>query len=253
MSNGPAPAVALSGLAKHFAGVHALEDVELEVAPGERRAILGPNGAGKTTLFNVIAGAERPTHGKVRLFGRDVTRIPAWDRIRMGVARTFQTSRVLAGLSVDDNLFLAALGPGHGRLRVIHRPGDRVLRSRGRAAAERVGLGHRFDVLAGELSHGERRQLEVGMAIASEPRLMLLDEPAAGLSRSERQLLTELLLSFDEAMTIIIIEHDMEVALRVAARVTIMHQGRIVTEGTPAEISADQHVHDIYLGRDAHG
>jgi branched-chain amino acid transport system ATP-binding protein len=242
----------LVGVTKYFAGVHAVENVDLVVGAGERRAILGPNGAGKTTLFNVIAGAMPATSGRVELFGRDVTDLPAWSRTRMGLARTFQTSRVLAGLSVEDNLYLAALGPRAGRLRVLRTPADRALRGRAAAAAEAVGLADRLGIAAGQLSHGEKRQLEIAMALAAEPRLVLLDEPAAGLARAERQRLTELLLGIDRAVTLIIIEHDMEVALRVAERVTIMDRGRILTEGSPDEIRADQRVHDIYLGR-GHG
>jgi branched-chain amino acid transport system ATP-binding protein len=226
-----------------------VEGVDLDIAAGERRAILGPNGAGKTTLFNLVAGALRPTGGTVELFGRDVTYLPAWTRTRMGMSRTFQTSRVLVGLSVEDNLYLAALGPGRGRLRVVPSGHDRELRARARATAERMGLADRLTALARDLSHGEQRQLEVGLAIAAGPRVMLLDEPAAGLSRAERQMLTELLLAFERDVTLVIIEHDMDVALRIAERVTIMHNGRVLTEGTPDEIRADQRVHDIYLGR----
>jgi branched-chain amino acid transport system ATP-binding protein len=244
------PVIRLRNLSKSFAGVHAVADVDLDVSPGERRAVLGPNGAGKTTLFNLIAGNERPTDGTIELFGRDMTHEPPWSRVRMGVARTFQTSRVLGGLTVEDNLYLAALGARGGRLRMFRNGRDRELRDGARATAARVGLTTRLAALAGDLSHGEQRQLEVGLAVAAEPRLMLLDEPASGLSRSERARLTELLLSFDRAVTLVIIEHDMDVALTVAERVTILHQGRIVTEGTPAEIRADQRVRDIYLGRD---
>jgi len=241
--------IRLRGLEKHFAGVQAVRGVDLEVGEGERRAILGPNGAGKTTLFNLIAGAELPSGGTVELFGQDVTYLPAWRRTRLGMARTFQTSRVLAGLSVEDNLYLAARGMVGGQLRVLPDGREGPLRRRARATAERIGLGDRLATPARDLSHGEQRQLEVGLAVVAEPRLMLLDEPAAGLSRAERQRLTQLLLAFEPTMTVVLIEHDMEVALTVAERVTIMHNGRIVTEGTPAEIRADQRVHDIYLGR----
>ncbi|MGZ3631923.1 MAG: ABC transporter ATP-binding protein [Candidatus Limnocylindrales bacterium] len=243
------PIVRLHDLSKNFAGVHAVQHVSLEIAPGERRAVLGPNGAGKTTLFNLIAGTETPSTGSVELFGRDATHLPAWRRTKLGMARTFQTSRVLSGLSVEDNLYLAALGPEGGHLRPLRNRRDAILRERARRTAERVALTSRLAALARDLSHGEERQLEIGLAIAAEPRLMLLDEPAAGLSRSERQLLTRLLVALDKAVTLIIIEHDMEVALTVAERVTIMHYGTVVTEGTPAEIRADQRVHDIYLGR----
>jgi branched-chain amino acid transport system ATP-binding protein len=246
------PVIRLRDLSKHFAGVRAVDAVSLEVGSGERRAILGPNGAGKTTIFNLIAGAERPSGGSVEIFGRDVTYLPAWSRTRMGMSRTFQTSRVLAGLSVEDNLYLAVLGARGGRLRAFRSARDRGLRSQARATGERVGLADRLATPARDLSHGEQRQLELGLAIAAEPRLMLLDEPAAGLSRAERQKLTQLLLAFDRSVTVVIIEHDMDVALTVAERVTIMHHGKVLTEGTPAEIRADQQVHDIYLGR-AHG
>ncbi len=241
--------VRLRNLSKSFAGVDAVQAVEMEVAPGERRAVLGPNGAGKTTLFNLIAGAERPTTGTIELFGRDVTNLPAWRRARLGLARTFQTSRVLGGLSVEENLYVAALGAAGGHLRFVTNRRDVRLRSQARGAAERVGLAERLRSPARDLSHGEQRQLELGIAMVAQPRLLLLDEPAAGLSRAERQLLIQLLLSLDRDVTVLLIEHDMDVALTIAERVTIMHYGRVVLEGTPAEIRADERVHDIYLGR----
>jgi branched-chain amino acid transport system ATP-binding protein len=226
--------------------------VDLEVRPGERRAILGPNGAGKTTLFNLISGEFPPTAGTVELFGRDVTALPARKRARLGLSRTFQTSRLFGGLSVDDNLYLAVLGVHDGHFRLVKSAEDAAMRERARAMAEAVGLGAKLDVLVAELSHGEQRQLEVGMARAAEPQLMMLDEPAAGLSRAERVKLTELLLSLDPAITLILIEHDMDVALRVAEWVTMMHDGRVIVEGTPAEIRANELVHDLYLGSAHH-
>jgi branched-chain amino acid transport system ATP-binding protein len=247
------PVIRLRGLSKHFAGVHAVEDVDLEVVPGARHAVLGPNGAGKTTLFNLISGTEEPSAGTIELFDLDVTHVSAFRRARLGMARTFQTSRVLAGLSVEDNLYLAALGFGRGHLRVLPSAANRGLRQRARETAERVGLSERLNALARDLSHGEQRQLEVGLAIASQPRLMLLDEPAAGLARAERDILTQTLLGFDRSLTLVLIEHDMEVALTVAERVSIMHHGRVVVEGTTEQIRADQRVQDIYLGRDDAG
>jgi branched-chain amino acid transport system ATP-binding protein len=243
------PILRLRGIGRRFGGLRAVEDVNLELALGERRAILGPNGAGKTTLFNVISGEFPPTDGTIELFGSDVTYAPPRKRAGMGLARTFQQSRLFDGLSVDDNLYLAALGVRTGHtfpFRSARR--DAPLRARARAAAEAVGLADRLRALVSELSHGERRQLEVGMARASEPKLMMLDEPAAGLSPSERQTLTELLLALDPGITLLFIEHDMDVALRVAQWVTIMHDGRIVAEGTPVEIRANQMVHELYLG-----
>ena len=246
------PILRLRGVGRRFGGVVAVSGVDLEVRPGERRAILGPNGAGKTTLFNLISGEFPPTAGTVELFGDDVTALPARKRARLGLSRTFQTSRLFGGLSVDDNLYLAVLGVHEGHFRLVKNAKDTEMRERGRAMAEAVGLTDKLNVLVAELSHGEQRQLEVGMARAAEPQLMMLDEPAAGLSRAERVKLTELLLKLDPAITLILIEHDMDVALRVAEWVTMMHDGRVIVEGTPAEIRANELVHDLYLGSAHH-
>jgi branched-chain amino acid transport system ATP-binding protein len=251
-AEGAAPILRLRGIGRRFGGVVAVSGVDLEVRPGERRAILGPNGAGKTTLFNLISGEFPPTGGSIELFGRDVTALPARTRARMGLSRTFQTSRLFGGLTVDDNLYLAVLGVHDGHYRLINRGEDTEMRERGRAMAEAVGLSDKLDELVAELSHGEQRQLEVGMARAADPQLMMLDEPAAGLSRAERVKLTELLLSLDPSITLILIEHDMDVALRVAEWVTMMHDGKVIVEGTPAEIRANELVHDLYLGSAHH-
>jgi branched-chain amino acid transport system ATP-binding protein len=242
------PILRLRGVGRRFGGVRAVADTDLEVAPGERRAILGPNGAGKTTLFNLISGEFPPTAGRVELFGRDVTRLPARKRARLGLSRTFQTSRLFLGLSVEDNLYLAVLGVSEGHLRLLPSKLDGPLREKARAGAATVGLDDRLGVLVSDLSHGEQRQLEVGMALAGDPKLMMLDEPAAGLSRVERVNLTELLLALDPSITLILIEHDMDVALRVAQFVTMMHDGRVIVEGTPDAIRGNQTVHDLYLG-----
>ena len=222
--------------------------MDLEVRPGERRAILGPNGAGKTTLFNLISGEFPPTTGSVELFGGDVTGEPARKRARMGLSRTFQTSRLFLGLSVEDNLYLSVLGVHEGHFRLLKNQRDTEMREKAHRMADAVGLADVLDVLVSELSHGEQRQLEVGMARASDPKLMMLDEPAAGLSRAERVKLTDTLLQLDPEITLILIEHDMDVALRVAEWVTMMHDGRVIVEGTPDEIRANQTVHDLYLG-----
>jgi branched-chain amino acid transport system ATP-binding protein len=242
------PILQLRGIGRRFGGVEAVAEVDLTVAAEERRAILGPNGAGKTTLFNLISGEFPPSAGTVELFGRDVTDAPARTRARMGLSRTFQTSRLFGGLSVEDNLYLAVLGVGPGHLRLINGKADVDMRDKARAMAETVGLTERLDTLVAELSHGEQRQLEVGMARVAEPKLMMLDEPAAGLSRAERVNLTELLLKLDPGVTLILIEHDMDVALRVAEWVTMMHDGRVIVEGTPDEIRANERVHALYLG-----
>jgi branched-chain amino acid transport system ATP-binding protein len=178
-----------------------------------------------------------------------VTPMSAPAMAKLGLARTYQKSRLFLGLSVEDNLYLAALGTKTGHLRPVILPRrDGELRERARWAAEQVGLAGKIDELVGSLSHGEQRQLEVGMARISDPKLMMLDEPASGLSRGERVALTDLLLSLDPGITLILIEHDMDVALRVAEQVTMMHDGRVIVEGTPDEIRANELVHDLYLG-----
>ena len=246
------PILRLRGVGRRFGGVQAVREVDLDVAYGERRALLGPNGAGKTTLFNVVSGELPPTRGRVILFGSDVTILSARQRAKLGLARTFQQSRVFHGLTVEDNLYLAALGIDGGGLRPLRTGRDAKLREEAREAAEHVFLGEVLGTPVGSLSHGEQRQLEVGMALAARPKLMLLDEPASGLSRGERSALTELLLTLPGEVTLVLIEHDMDVALTVAERVTMMHDGHVIAEGSPAEIRANELVHDLYLGR-SHG
>jgi branched-chain amino acid transport system ATP-binding protein len=220
---------------------------------GERRAILGPNGAGKTTLFNVISGDVAASSGTIEFDGHDTTGLPPPYRTKLGMSRTYQKSRLFLGLTVEDNLYLGVLGVKKGHLRMFtSRVRDGEMRERARELADSVGLAGKVGTLVGSLSHGEQRQLEVGMAQTGNPKLMLLDEPASGLSRGERIALTDLLLALDPSITLIIIEHDMDVALRVAKRVTMMHDGRKVIEGTPDEIRASQLVHDLYLGT-SHG
>jgi branched-chain amino acid transport system ATP-binding protein len=249
LAESAAPSLRLRGVGRRFGGLHAVRDVDLEVAAGERRAILGPNGAGKTTLFNVIAGDVPATSGTVEVFGADVTYMPARSRAKLGVARTYQKSRLFPGLSVEDNIYLAILGIRTGHLRPIVLPGrDRAMRAEAREAAGRTAIAHKLPELVGALSHGEQRQVAIAMALAARPRLLMLDEPASGLPRGERVALTDLLLQLDPSITLILIEHDMDVALRVAERVTMMHDGRVIVEGTPAEIRANQVVHDLYLG-----
>jgi branched-chain amino acid transport system ATP-binding protein len=243
------PALRLRGVGRRFGGLHAVSQVDLEVPAGERRAILGPNGAGKTTLFNVICGDFPATSGTVELLGRDVTQLPARTRAKMGLARTYQQSRLFGGLSVEDSIYLAIVGVRGGHLRPVVLKRDAEMRERAREAARRVVIDHRLSEIVGSLSHGEQRQVALAVALAAEPQVMMLDEPCSGLSRGERQLLTDLLLAIGRDLTLIVIEHDMDVALRVAEQVTMMHDGRVIVEGTPDEIRANELVHDLYLGR----
>jgi branched-chain amino acid transport system ATP-binding protein len=243
----------LRGVGRRYGGLHAVRDVDLDVAHGERRAILGPNGAGKTTLFNVISGDVAASSGTIEFLGQDTTGYPPPYRTKLGMSRTYQKSRLFLGLSVADNLYLGVLGVKSGHFRPFaSRARDEPMRERARELAASVGLSSKISTLVGSLSHGEQRQLEVGMAQTGDPKLMMLDEPASGLSRGERIALTDLLLALDPSITLILIEHDMDVALRVAQSVTMMHDGRVVIEGTPDEIRGSQLVHDLYLGT-SHG
>ena len=242
------PILRLRGVGRRFGGLDAVRDVDLDVAHGERRAILGPNGAGKTTLFNVISGDMPQTSGTVEFLGQDIGALPAPARTRLGMGRTYQKSRLFLGLTVEDNLYLAVLGSRDGHLRMVRRRVDKEMRDRALELARMVGLESKLPELVGSISHGEQRQLEVAMARATDPVLMLLDEPASGLSRGERVALTDLLLELERSITLILIEHDMDVALRVAENVTMMHDGRKIVEGTPDEIRANDLVHELYLG-----
>jgi branched-chain amino acid transport system ATP-binding protein len=245
-----APILRLRGVGRRFGGLLAVRDVDLDVARGERREVLGPNGAGKTTLFNLIAGDLRVTEGSIELFGDAVTSRPPRSRARLGLARTYQQSRLFAGLTVEECIYLSVVGVEGGRLRPLVRPRhDRGIRERARVAAGRVAIDHKLAERVGSLSHGEHRQVALAMALAVEPRMLMLDEPASGLSRGERGLLTDLLLALDRDITLVLIEHDMDIALTVAERVTMMHDGRVIVEGTPAEIRANETVHELYLGR----
>jgi branched-chain amino acid transport system ATP-binding protein len=243
-----APALSLQGVSRRFGGVEAVRDVTLDIAYGERRVILGPNGAGKSTLFNLIAGEFRPTAGTVVLFGQDVTNLNTQYRARHGLTRTYQTTHLFNRLSALDNLYLAVRGIAPKRMSMLRpRANDQHIAKAKKVAAQ-VGLENRLDKIVGELSHGEQRQLELGMALAGDPRMIILDEPAAGLSQAERVRLTELILKLDPAITVMLIEHDMDVALQIAQVVTVMHNGHIIVNGTPDEILANPVVHSLYLG-----
>lgn len=241
-------ALELEAVSRHFGALVALADINLTIEPSERRAVLGSNGAGKTTLFNAITGDFPPTAGRVRLFGEDVTELPSHERIRRGLRRTYQISLLFDRLRVIDNVYLACRGVSRGRF-ALRRPSDKD--SAMESAENLVSLVHLDDVKnqpVANLSHGQQRQLEIALALAGAPRLVLFDEPAAGLSPTERTELVEILQSMPKHIGYIIIEHDMDVALRVAHSVTMMHNGRIFKEGTPREIENDPEVQQLYLG-----
>lgn len=243
-------AVGTIELRRSFGGVHAVAGVSITVPPGERRAIIGPNGAGKTTLFNCLTGVLRPTTGRVLLFGHDVTQVPEHGRARMGVGRTYQITNVFAGLTVLENVVLAVHGTAPQKW-IMHRSVEALPESRERALTEleRVGLAHRAPVVVRQLSYGERRQLELALALASRPRVLLLDEPTAGLAPGERQRMSATIARVPRDVTVILIEHDMSVVMGLADRVTVLHRGQVLLEGAPDTIQADAQVRDVYLGK----
>jgi branched-chain amino acid transport system ATP-binding protein len=242
-------ALRLESVTKVFGGLRAVDGVSLDVRAGTRRALIGPNGAGKTTLFNLISGALPVTSGTIRLFGEDVTRVAAHRRAWRGLARTFQISSLFPTLTVLENCLLAVQALTPARL-AMHRPLARYpdLHARAQATLEAVGLADRAATTVRQLSHGEQRQLEIGLALAGAPRLLLLDEPTAGLSPAESRQMAQLLARLDPAMTVLIIEHDMDIALEIARDVTVLHYGSVIADGTRDEIRAHPTVREIYLG-----
>ena len=234
-------------LRRVFGGVVALDGVTLRLAEGERRAVIGPHGAGKTTMINMLAGETAPTAGTIRLAGRDITRMRPWQRARLGLAHVYQRTELFASLSARDNVGLA-VAAHHGPYRVF-RAVPRAEYAEGEAVLGRVGLAGRESVAARDLSHGERRQLELAVALAQRPRVLLLDEPTAGMSPLETARITELIAGLDRTLTILIVEHDMDVVFRLADRVTVLHEGRVIADGTAADVRGDMRVHDVYLGK----
>ena len=241
-------ALVLQGVTRSFGALRAVDDVSLAVAAGERRAILGANGAGKTTLFNAITGDFPPTAGSIRFFGEDITELPPHERIRKGLRRTYQSSLLFRDLSVRDNLFLAVRGMSPGRYSFVRARAGHASRLATEELLERTRLAHVADEPVANLAHGQQRQLEIGMALAGAPRLILFDEPAAGLSPAERRELVALLRALPSHMSYVLIEHDLDIALRVVERVTVMHNGRVLREGTPDQIENDAQVQAIYMG-----
>jgi branched-chain amino acid transport system ATP-binding protein len=249
---GTGSALELRGVTRLFGALAALVDVTMTVKPGERRGVLGSNGAGKTTLFNCVTGDFLPTSGTIRLFGEDVTNFPPHERIRRGLRRTYQISLLFGGLSVIDNVYLACRGVSRARFSLLRPRRNDALMQSAFELVDAVHLTHVRDTKVAELAHGQQRQLEIALALAGAPRLILFDEPAAGLSPSERSELVDILTNLPRHIGFIIIEHDMDVALRVAETISMMHNGRIFKEGSPDEIENDPEVQELYLGR-GHG
>jgi branched-chain amino acid transport system ATP-binding protein len=243
------PALELRGLCKSFGGLQAVRDVTIEVMVGDRKAIIGPNGAGKTTLFNVITGILPASSGKVLLFGREVTSWPAHRRTALGMARTFQVTSLFPRLTVLDNVLLAIKGVRASKLvmwrfmssyRQVYEKAHRLL--------EDARFMDRMNVQVRNLSHGEQRQLEIVLGLASDPKILLLDEPAAGLSSGESAEMVKFLNRLDPKLAILLIEHDMDVVFDVAGHISVLHFGEVAEAGTPAQIRSSRKVQEIYLG-----
>jgi branched-chain amino acid transport system ATP-binding protein len=247
--NGQEPVLRLDHVTRHYGGVCAVDGVSLEVPAGERHVIIGPNGAGKTTLFKLISRLEPVSGGRIELFGRNITRLTPHRVARLGLGRTYQITQLFPQLTVIENVMLAVLGSRPGKfvmLRSALRQGDDL--ERAEQTLERVGLGGLGGHVAAELAHGQQRQLEVGLALAADPKVVLLDEPGAGLASDDRGRIRDLVSGLPEQITVLLIEHDMELALGLADRVSCLHNGALVASGTPEQMKEDERVQEIYLG-----
>jgi len=243
------PVLELKGLTKSFGGLHAVRNVSLQLFAGDRKAIIGPNGAGKTTLFNVITGTLPASSGQAVLFGADVTRWPSHKRTAMGMARTFQVTNLFPKLTVLDNVLLAIQGLLRMKF-VMWRPLStyREMQAKAQRLLEDVGYWDRRDVQVRNLSHGEQRQIEIVLGLASDPKILLLDEPAAGLASGESREMAAFLKRLDPSLAILLIEHDMDVVFDVVDRISVLHFGEVVEEGPTEAIRRSTKVQEIYLG-----
>ncbi|HEX3161799.1 MAG TPA: ABC transporter ATP-binding protein, partial [Pseudolabrys sp.] len=250
-NGGQVPALELKGLCKSFGGLQATREVTLRIMPGDRQAIIGPNGAGKTTLFNLITGIYPVTSGQVLLFGQDVTAWPSHRRTALGMARTFQVTSLFPKLTVLDNVLLAIKGLRPSKF-VMWRflSSYKEVYDKAHHLLEQANFLDRKDTEVRNLSHGEQRQLEIVLGLASDPKILLLDEPAAGLSSGESTEMAEFLMKLDPKLAILLIEHDMDVVFDVASKISVLHFGEILESGTPQQIHSSARVQEIYLGTD---
>jgi len=242
-------ALNLSGVTRRFGSFVAVDNINMSIKKGERRAILGSNGAGKTTLFNLITGDFPLSEGCIEIEGVDSSTLPTHRRIQAGLRRTYQHALLFDSLSVRDTLLLAVVGVQHKWHLFYPLKKNSKYLEKAEALAKVAGLHEKMDVLVGALSHGQKRQLEIGIALAGEPKIVLFDEPAAGLSPAERPVLTELLLSLPQDLSVILIEHDMDIALETSNIVSVMHNGKHLLEGDPEDVVHSDIVHEIYVGK----
>jgi len=241
--------LSLRSVGRKFGALAALEDLSLELESGERRAIIGTNGAGKTTLFNTITGDFFPTSGRIFLSGVDITNLPPPERINLGLRRTYQTPLLLNELTVAENLYIAVRGVKSGHFSLWKGKHHANEIQQVETLAEKVGVQNLLSKKAREVSHGQRRLVEIAMALVGAPKVLMLDEPAAGLAYGERAELLDLLLDLPNELTVMLIEHDMELALRFAQKISVLHYGKLICEGTPEFVKADKQVHDLYMGK----
>jgi branched-chain amino acid transport system ATP-binding protein len=246
---GSGPCLVLEGLSIEFGGLRAVDGIDLTIEPGERRVLMGPNGAGKTTLFNLISGIYPPTRGRITYFGKDISKYPIYRRAALGIARTYQVTNLFRCLTVAENILMACQALERTKFVMFRTLSSyRCNTDRCEGVLKEFDLWEKKDELVKNLSHGDQRRIEVAMALAEKPRLLLLDEPAAGLSSAETQDLTTLLKRLDPSITIVLIEHDLDVAFEFAEKITVLYQGKFLTEGTKEEIKNNPTVHEIYLG-----
>ncbi len=240
-------ALKINNLKKSFGGLPAINDVSLEVAPGERRLIIGPNGAGKTTLFNLVTGDLPADVGNIFLFEKEVTRLASHRRVRRGLARTYQIITLFPKDTLEHNIALSLLGLSKERWRVFRTMPSNIYHD-ARSVLARVGLEHLARRAVSEVAYGDQRRVEIAMALAQQPKVLLLDEPLAGLSREERATVKQLIAGIPREVTVVMIEHDMDTALDMAERITVLHYGRVIVEGTRSEVVADPKTREVYLG-----
>jgi branched-chain amino acid transport system ATP-binding protein len=241
------PILRTEGLTVRFGGLTALNDVTVEVRRGEIRAIIGPNGAGKSTFFNCLTGVLRPAAGRILLDGEDVTRLPPNRISQKGIARSYQITNIMPNATTLENVRIAAQSRRHSWSLLTHYRAYRDIMSRAEVALAAVGLAGKADELAANLSHGEQRNLEIGIALATEPQLLCLDEPTAGMSAAETHDTMELVRRIAKDLTILIVEHDMQVVMELCHRITVLHYGEVLADGTPAEIQGNPKVMEVYL------
>jgi branched-chain amino acid transport system ATP-binding protein len=247
------PILTLTDVVVAFDALRAVDGVNLFVPRGQRRAIIGPNGAGKTTLFNVVAGVVPPTSGRIMFNGHDVTKLPPHRRAQLGISRTFQITNLFPTLSVQDNMTLALRGLSPRKFSLFGKPDtDSAESLRIAVALNAARIGERADVIVKEMSYGEQRQLEIAIALVTAPTMLLLDEPAAGLSPSERSMVADIIRSLSRDITVVLIEHDMDLALGLVDYVTCMFEGRVLVEEPPEGIRRNKQVQEVYLGKPHH-